>query len=40
MINSQFLQNQEGKKSQWGEENMCMYVSEICAEGLFVSFAW
>ena len=23
-----------------GEKNMCMYVSEICSEGIFVSFPW
>ena len=26
MINSQFLQNWEGKKGQQGEQNMCLYV--------------
>ena len=28
------------QKSQQGEQNMCMYVSEICAEGIFVTFPW
>ena len=40
LINSQFLQNWEGKKSEKGEQNMCMYVSEICAKGIFVLFPW
>ena len=26
------------QKSQQGEQNSCMYVSEMCAEGFFVSF--
>ena len=25
-------------KSQQGEQNTCMYVSEMCAEGIFVTF--
>ena len=25
-------------KSHLGEQNACMYVSEICAEGIFVTF--
>ena len=32
MINSQFLKNWDGKKSQKGEKNTGMHVSEICAE--------
>ena len=41
MINSQFLQNWEGKiKVNRGEQNTCMNVSGICAEGIFVSFPW
>ena len=38
MINSQILQNWEGKKSQKGEQNTGMYVSEKCAKEMFVSF--
>ena len=26
--------------SQQGEQNTCMYVSEICAEGIFVTLPW
>ena len=26
------------QKSQWDEQNTCMYVSEICAEGIFCNF--
>ena len=26
------------QKSQQGEQNTCRYVSEICAEGIFVNF--
>ena len=40
MINLQFLQNWEGKKSQLGEQNTCLYVKEICAEGIIMSFPW
>ena len=40
MINSHFLQNWEGKKYQWGEQKMCMYVSGIGGEGIFVLFPW
>ena len=28
------------QKSQQGEQNTCMYVSEICAEGIFITFPW
>ena len=28
------------QKKLTGEQNMCMYVNEICAEGFFVSFPW
>ena len=38
LINSYFFQNWQGKKSQKGEQNTGMYVSEICAEGIFVFF--
>ena len=40
LTTSYFFQNWEGKKSQYGEQNTCMYVSEICAEGIFVTFPW
>ena len=35
-----FWQNWGGKKSQKGEQNTCVYVSGICAEGISVSFPW
>ena len=40
MINLQFFQNWEGKKkkSPQGEQNMCIYVSGICAEGILCLF--
>ena len=38
LINSYFFQNWLGKKRQQGEQNTCMYVSEIFAEGSFVTF--
>ena len=28
------------KKKTQDEQNACMYVSEICAEGIFVTFSW
>ena len=41
LINSYFFfQNWKGKKSQKGEQNTCMYVSKICAKGIFVTFPW
>ena len=30
----------KAKKSQQGEQNTCMNVSEICAEGICVTFPW
>ena len=36
MMNSQFLQNWGGINVQQSEQNTCMYVSKICAEGIFV----
>ena len=33
-----FFKIGKAKKSQKGEQNTCMYVSEICAEGFFVTF--
>ena len=35
-----FFQNWEGKKKVKGEQNTCMYVFEICAEVIFVTFPW
>ena len=40
LINLYFLSKLVRQKSQWGEQNTCMYVSEICAEGIFVTFPW
>ena len=28
------------RQKKRGEQNMCMFVSEICAEGIFVTFPW
>ena len=36
LINSYFFSKLVRQKSQ----NTCMYVSEICAEGKFVTFPW
>ena len=33
-----FSKLEKAKKGQLGEQNTCMYVSEICAEGIFVTF--
>ena len=38
LINSYFFKIGKAKKSQYGEQNTCMYVNEICAEGIFVTF--
>ena len=40
MMNSQFLQNLQSENDQQGKQNTCMYVSDICVEGNFVSFPW
>ena len=41
LINSYFFfKIGKAKKVNYGEQNTCMYVSEICAEGLFVTFLW
>ena len=40
MMTSQFSQNWEGKNGQYGEQRTCLYVSEICGKGIFVSFPW
>ena len=40
LINSYFFSKLVKQRSQWGEQNTCMYVSEICAEGIFVTFPW
>ena len=41
LINSYFFfKIGKAKKSQYGEQNTCMYVSEICAEGIFVTLPW
>ena len=28
------------QKCQYGEQNKCMYMSDKCAEGIFVTFPW
>ena len=30
----------KAKKKSIGEQNTCMYVSDISAEGIFVTFPW
>ena len=40
IINSHNFCKMGKQKGQQGEQNMCMYVSEICAEVIFVSFPW
>ena len=41
LINSFFFfKIGKAKKVNIGEQNRCMYVSEICAEGIFVTFPW
>ena len=38
-INNKFkIFTKLGRQESWGEQNACMYVSGICAEGIFVSF--
>ena len=37
LINSYFF-FKIGKAKKVNEQNTCMYVSEICAEGIFVTF--
>ena len=40
LITSSFYWNVAVDPLTTGEQNMCIYVSEICAEGIFVSFPW
>ena len=41
LINSYFFKIGKAKKvNRVSKKRVCMYVSEICAEGIFVTFPW